>query len=419
MRGGAQHRYRVTVLVLGDLGRSPRMLNHALALAEDGAEVSLAGYSETAVDDEVARHPAIRLFLLRPPGRARQGSSALWFIVSSMLRALLTYLRLSWLLLVRTPRPDTVLVQNPPSIPTLPVGWAAARLRGTRLVIDWHNFGYSMLALRLGPAHPAVRTAKRFEQRFAGRGDAHFCVSRAMREVLTGEFGLKSPSVLYDRPRKFERPLGIAERSVAAAGILARAGVAMDARAAIAICPTSFTADEDMDLLLDGLVEWDSSSRSQRLLVLITGRGPSREAFEKRLGGVRWRSLEAHTLFLDPADYRELLRAAHFGICMHRSASGVDLPMKLMDLFGARTPVCAFDYGECLAEQLEAGRTGLTFRTGSELAECLEQLLEGFPERAEFLETMQRNIEAACRETWMDAWRREAAPVFHRLAGLV
>ena len=70
-----QHRYRATVLVLGDLGRSPRMLNHALALAEDGADVSLAGYLETAVDGAILENRRIRLYripVFRAPGRDRR-----------------------------------------------------------------------------------------------------------------------------------------------------------------------------------------------------------------------------------------------------------------------------------------------------------------------------------------------------------
>jgi hypothetical protein len=41
-----------------------------------------------------------------------------------------------WLLLVRTPRPDAVLVQNPPTIPTLLIAWIAARTRGLLLIVD-------------------------------------------------------------------------------------------------------------------------------------------------------------------------------------------------------------------------------------------------------------------------------------------
>lgn len=38
-------RYRTHVVVLGDIGRSPRMQNHALALARRSAAVNLIGYT--------------------------------------------------------------------------------------------------------------------------------------------------------------------------------------------------------------------------------------------------------------------------------------------------------------------------------------------------------------------------------------
>ncbi len=55
--------------------------------------------------------------------------------------------------------------QNPPAIPTLPLATLAAKVRGSRLVIDWHNTGHSILALRLGIQHRVVKMAKWFVSR--------------------------------------------------------------------------------------------------------------------------------------------------------------------------------------------------------------------------------------------------------------
>ena len=413
-----QHPYRVTVLVLGDLGRSPRMLNHALALAEDGAAVALAGYHETPVDAAVLKDPRIRLYRIRSLRRAREGSLRLWFLFVTALRSACLAFESLWLLLVRTPRPDAVLVQNPPTIPTLLIAWIAARTRGSLFIVDWHNFGYTMLAARLGPTHLVVRLAKTWERWLGRRADAHFCVSRAMREILVGDFGLLAPIVLHDKPRELLPLVPISERSTAARSILARVGITLPDGAALAICPTSWTADEDMDLLLEGLERWDSQASTaplQKLAVLITGRGPLRESFEQRLSALQWRRVILRTAFLDPADYRSLLRAAHLGFSLHRSSSGVDLPMKIMDLFGARTPACVLDYGPCLAEQIQPGLTALTFRDSRELAGRIDELLQGFPDHPEILDRMQRNIEASFPETWQQAWQREAAPLMRAL----
>jgi hypothetical protein len=44
-------------------------------------------------------------------------------------------------------------------------------------------------------------------------------------------------------------------------------------------------------------------------------------------------------------------------------------------------------------------------------------LLQGFPDDLQVLERMQRNIQASFAETWLEAWQRDAAPVFRRVRG--
>merc|ERR1712216_784454 len=60
---------RIGIVVGGDVGRSPRMQNHALSLANDGWEVELFGYSETPLKAAVSAHPAISLHVLPTPWR--------------------------------------------------------------------------------------------------------------------------------------------------------------------------------------------------------------------------------------------------------------------------------------------------------------------------------------------------------------
>jgi len=37
--------------------------------------------------------------------------------------------------------------QNPPSIPTLSTVWVAARLRRFKMIVDFHNYGYTILKM--------------------------------------------------------------------------------------------------------------------------------------------------------------------------------------------------------------------------------------------------------------------------------
>src|SRR5207244_4291556 len=114
---------------------------------------------------------------------------------------------------------------------------------------------------------------------------------------------------------------------------------------------------------------------------------PLRLALAPRIAALRASGMPIHDGFLNECDYRDLLHRADIGLSMHRSSSGLDLAMKVVDLFGAGTPVCAFNYGECVREQVCDGETGFLFHSAAELAEILERLAH----HPELLEPMRRN----------------------------
>ena len=260
-------------------------------------------------------------------------------------------------------------------------------------MIDWHNFGFSLLAMRFGAGSRLARWAERYELRAGRRADGAFCVSRAMQRELRAR-GVCGPlEVVPDSPLTLEPPLDRQARR----DLLRR--LLPDAPAAdlVLLCPTSWTADEDIGVLLEALALHDAAGVQTSLLALITGQGPLRPAFERRIAALRLERTAIRTLFLAPADYRALLRAADVGVSLHRSSSGVDLPMKIIDFFGARTPVLALDYGDCLAEQVRDGVDGHLFADAAALARLLRDVSE--PAR---LEQLRRN-QAGDRRLWSEA----------------
>jgi len=57
-----------------------------------------------------------------------------------------------------------------------------AFFRNSKLVIDWHNFGYSLYALKFGISHPLVKLHKFYEFGVARFATAHFAVTNAMAD---------------------------------------------------------------------------------------------------------------------------------------------------------------------------------------------------------------------------------------------
>lgn len=76
------------------------------------------------------------------------------------------------------------LVQNPPSIPTIPICWFYSIIVGSQFIIDWHNYAYTLMALNLKDDHLLVRFAKAIEIYFGSKANYNFCVSQTMKEDL-------------------------------------------------------------------------------------------------------------------------------------------------------------------------------------------------------------------------------------------
>ena len=325
------------------MGRSPRIQYHALALASSLAEVDVVGYAGSTPHPAVQGHGHISSHFLRLPSLLGRPDPPRWlFLGYALLKVLGECLQLSWLLLCVVRKPDVILVQNPPAIPTLLVALVMARVRRAKLVVDWHNFGHTMLALRLGSVIPLCdwHDVQETHGRYA---DAHLCVSQAMQAALGEYWGIAGASVLYDRPAAcfaptqphvrqdlFHRLQDTIAFAIAEGQPEVTKGLE---RPALLVSPTSWTADEDFSMLLDAALQCDAMIRAHEeeaagrpfphLLILITGKGPLRSHYEAQIARLALRKLHLRTLWLAAEDYARLLGAADAGICLHRSSSGL------------------------------------------------------------------------------------------------
>jgi beta-1,4-mannosyltransferase len=373
---------RTAVIVLGDVGRSPRMQYHAVSLAAAGGDVDLIGLEGAAPIPAVTTNARIRVHRFSDrafAGRARGGVRR--FVWGSALRALGQGVRL-FATLMRIPKPDVILVQNPPAVPALSIAWLASRVRRARFVIDWHNLSHTIAAVKVGDHHRAVKALARSERRWAKRADGHLTVSQALADWLAREFRITA-MVTYDRPSDaFVAP----SPEVAAVlwDKLASEHQLGSTRPPVVVCPTSWSPDEDFDLLLEALERAErnltranltiGNPSNPSLMVFLTGRGPLRPTFEQRAARRNFKAICVKTVWLEPADYPTLIGMADLGLCLHQSSSGLDLPMKLADLRGAGVPVATYDYAPVLGEVMNTGREGITFRDPGELANLLVTL---------------------------------------------
>jgi len=250
------------VVVQGDIGRSPRMQYHTLSLLKRGYKVNLMGYDESPLIPEITCFKnTFRVVGLKvPPARS---SSRLAFILKALQQSL--YLTIG---LLKCDKPSVLLLQNPPSIPTMAICSFFRFVYGYILIYDWHNYGHTLLGLTLGSKGALLyRVSKAYEQFFAQFSDFNLCVSKAMQKDLNENWDLKS-TVLYDKaPARFQelkandrleflRSQPYLEESIHEfeKGINS---------AMLIVSATSWTEDEDFKMLLDALVQYDQLASAE------------------------------------------------------------------------------------------------------------------------------------------------------------
>ncbi|CAM1511314.1 Fc.00g088270.m01.CDS01 [Cosmosporella sp. VM-42] len=409
----------IQILVVGDIGRSPRMQYHGLSVAKHGRFVDLVGYKETARHPDLIGNPRVNMYALPPQPEVLQWGT-LPFFLNIPLKVIWNFWGLFRTLMYDAPAAKWIIIQNPPSIPTFHVALIVSIIRGSKIVVDWHNYGYTILAQNrwMKPVVPLYRWYETILGRFLG--NANLAVTDAMTGQLKKRpFNIKRPIyTLHDRPAEIFQPiLSKKERKAFLARLpetKPHAKNIIDGTMRLIVSSTSWTADEDFGLLLDALVAYASplqvafEETPTPILAIITGKGPQKQHYLDKIKQLQdWGKLpniRVLTAWLSTRDYASLLACADLGISLHKSSSGVDLPMKVVDMFGAGLPVAAYSAFESFGELVKEGQNGCGFETSSELTEILQRLLSKAGE-----EELGKLKEGAVQEgslRWDEEWDR-------------
>lgn len=245
-----------------------------------------------------------------------------------------------------------------------------------------------------------------------------------MARVLQSDFDLTSNILpLHDRPASHFLPLTDDNRLAFLHRLPETASFANSIeikKTRLLVSSTSWTPDEDFSILLDALVQYSDLAMTSHpylpeILVVVTGKGPLKEHFLAQIAMLKSQDklemITFKTAWLSTEDYASLLGAADLGVSLHQSTSGVDLPMKVLDMFGAGLPVVGWSDFEAWPELVTEGINGRGFKSAEGLQNALMELFGG--DGTELQALREGAIQEGSRR-WDDEWGSVAG----RLLGL-
>ena len=83
-----------------------------------------------------------------------------------------------YILLFKIPKPKFLITQNPPGIQSMLICWLYCKLKGVIFIIDWHNYGYTILQVN-NRNKLIVKIGYLYEKYLSKKSDLNFCVSQA------------------------------------------------------------------------------------------------------------------------------------------------------------------------------------------------------------------------------------------------
>ena len=120
------------------------------------------------------------------------------YYIYVLIRIIFQILQILYFMIFKIGTIEFILIQNPPSIPNLMAIWLASIVKRYKIVIDFHNYGYTILALNV-KNKMIIKVAKWYEHFFGKKCSKAFCVSDYMKEDLKKNWNIEA-TTLYDRP---------------------------------------------------------------------------------------------------------------------------------------------------------------------------------------------------------------------------
>lgn len=399
----SSQRKMISIFVLGDLGHSPRMCYHAMTFSKLDYFVNLCGYIETEPSPEVLDDVSIDII----PIDVIKNTNDLPFALFALYK-ISTQCKQIWKILWNTRGTDYIMIQNPPSIPILLVIIVFIKFfsRETELIIDWHNLNYTILNLRYNNLnHPFVRIVKFYEHILGHFANLNITVTKNMRKFLNTEFGLKKNRIvtLYDRPGDQFQPITDKLKFTSKHELFKDIDTQ---KYKILISSTSFTPDENFNILLDALKEYEGISNTPPVCLIVTGKGPLKEKFLTTVEELKFSpKVIVKTAWLSAEDYPKVLACADLGISLHTSSSGIDLPMKIVDFFGCGVPVISLNF-PAIDELVKDGVNGLITKDKSQTKESKQvcHLINEVFTDEKLLSTIKNGAMEESKLRWDENW---------------
>lgn len=401
-------------------------------------------------------------------------------IVRVILKGILLFIKLLYILFTIQSY-DLIIIQNPPSLPAViaafirQIAGILFEHRRYNIIIDWHNLGFSFY----GYLNPLRLITFMFEGFISSLAQGHICVSSAMSKWLDNNFRI-IPTVLYDRPpsifsessdatmkHKILSKLEFTDKklfpnlykdippqqtddcdqtihTINRGGIIRTLG--NKEKVPLLVSSTSWTEDEDFNLLINALLELDKQLHAlcshfdkkassiklrefkyvkgmitetvgPRIVVAISGKGILKAKFEKRIKYLKEEGkldrVAVKTVWLEADEYPHFLSTADVGLSLHTSSSGLDLPMKILDMFGSRLPVLAVNF-RALPELIKPGVNGYIFKNATELTDYIIHLFFTQKQDLTSLLSLKESVSSNSISNWDENWNKNMQPLVRK-----